>query len=255
MKQKNMLFLLFFMAAGMSGAYAQYYRFDPFVGGEKMIGIDVGTGFWLGNSDVKIIDNSYGPYSGYAAQSLKRPPFNPTVALVYRRILDNGTVNWGNSYRVAFNWWSGTVEGVSGSNPTNTFTTDYKYRNLELTDLYYIMIPIGDQFFVNAGGGLSLGLNMAPKSTISYSDGSASVDTEGGLDFMDMISAQIDFVVGADYLLSDNISLSANFIGYAFDFFGLFADGEEKGFRGVGEGLYVSKKFPAQFTVGVTFHL
>lgn len=254
-KQKIMLFMVFLMSAGMGNAYAQYYRFDPFAGGEKMIGVDVGTGFWLGNSDVKIIDNDYGAYSGYVAESLKRPPFNPTVAFVYRRTLDNGNVNWGNTYRIAFNWWQGTVEGVSTSNPNKAFSTDFKYRNIEITDLYYIMIPIGDQFSINAGGGLSIGLNMSPHSTIIYSDGTPSVKTEGGLAFMDMLSAQIDLVVGADYLINDNITLSANFIGYAFDFFGLLAEGEEKGFRGVGEGLFVSKKFPAQFTVGVAFHL
>ena len=252
--KKSIIVLAVLAFLGIGSSHAQYYRIDPFASGEKMIGLDVGIGGWFGSADF-LLENEYGTYAGYQATQLKRDPFNPTVGLIYKRTLENGRINWGNTYRVSMGWWHGTVEGVSTTNPSKTFTTDFKYRNVQLTDLYYAMIPVGDQININVGGGLSLGFNLSPTSTITFSDGTPQVETEGGMDFMDMMTAHIDFMVGADYLISDDFSLSVNFIGYPIDFFGLMDEEGKKGLRGVGEGLYVSKKFPFQLTFGFTYHL
>ena len=72
---------------------------------------------------------------------------------------------------------------------------------------------------------------------------------------MDMMIAMIDFMVGADYRLNDAITLSCNLIGYPIDFFGAVQEEGNKGLRGVGNGLYVSKKFPYQLMFGFTYSL
>ncbi len=253
MKKTLSIFVLAVLAATAS-LKAQYYYFDPFANGEKHLGVEAGIGGWFGKAQ-SLINNSDGAYSGYKADKLKRDPFNPTIAIIYKRTIENRNVNVGNTFRLAFNWWHGSVDGSDTVNTANTFTTKYKYTNIELSDLYYLMIPVGDNISINAGFGLTLGLNRDPSSTIEYSNGTPSVETKGGLDFMDLLSAQIDLMVGVDYMLTDDLTLSANIIGYPIDFFGLMDDENVKGLRGVGEGLYVSKKFPYHLTFGITYHL
>lgn len=252
--KKSIFTIVIITLLGIGNSQAQYYRIDPFAAGEKMIGLDLGLGGWFSSADA-ILNNDYSAYNGYQITDIKRSLFNPTIGFVYKRTIENGRINWGNTYRIAMAWWNGTVEGVSTTQPSKTFTTHYQYRNLDLTDLYYAIIPIGDQLNIIAGGGLSLGFNLSPKSTIEYSDGTPQVETTGGLEFMDMLSAHIDFIVGAEYLINDDFALNANLIGYPIDFFGLFDDEGPKGYRGVGEGLFVTKKFPFQLTFGFTYHL
>ena len=242
----------------LSGLKAQYYyTFDPFSDGDKHLGIEAGLGGWFGSSDVKITNNDYSsnPYYGFNADNFKRGIMNPNVAILYKRVLEDDRISWGNNYRVALNWWNGTVEGSSTTDPTTTFSTTFSYRNVQLSDLYYIMLPIGDILYINAGFGLTIGLNLSPKSTITYSDGRPTVTTTGGTDIMDLIIGTIDFMAGVDYKLTDSFTASLNLIGYPIDFFGLLEEPETKGLRGVGEGLYVSKKFPFQITLGMTYAL
>ena len=253
--KKTLSIIVLTVLAATASLKAQYYRIDPFAAGEKYLGVEVGIGGWLGQSQCTLTTNDYGAYSGYTADNLKRDPFNPTVALIYKRTIEQRNINLGTSFRLAFNWWHGSVEGSATANPANTFTTKFKYTNIEISDLYYLMFPVGDQISINAGFGLTLGLNRDPSSTIEFSNGTPTVETKVGLDFMDLLSAQIDLMVGVDYLLTDDITLSANIIGYPIDFFGMMDDENVKGFRGIGEGLYVSKKFPYQLTIGITYHL
>lgn len=255
---RKKLFVIALMAVISSGlAHAQFYTtFDPFVNGDKYLGVDVGLGGWLGSSNALLKGSSTtGPYAGFAADKLKRPPLCPSVALVYKRVLPQNNVSVASIYRIGMNWWNGTVEGSLTANPSTTFTTKYNYRTVEVTDIYALMIPVGDAIYINAGLGLTIGLNLGAKSTIEYSDGRESVNTTGGGEFMDIMLAEIDFVAGMDYMLNDSFSLSLNLIGYPLDFFGLFDDADTKGLRGVGEGLFVSKKFPFHLTAGITFAL
>lgn len=256
--KKALLLLAMLSLISMFSVNAQIrYYYDPFVNGDKSIGLEAGLGGWFGSANSLIIDNSYGgsPYTGYTADKLKRSPLNPSFAFIYKRVLEGNTISWGNTFKVALNMWHGTVEGSSTTNPANTFSTDFNYKTVELSQLYYAMIPIGDQFYINAGFGLSLGANLTPKSTITFSNGTEPVETEGGTDFMDMMICTIDFIVGADYRINDALTLSCNLTGHPIDFFGIFDEEGTKGMRGVGQGLYVSKKFPYHLTLGITYSL
>ncbi len=257
--KKAILSLAMFTMLAVCGANAQVrYVYDPFANGDKYIGLEAGVGGWFGSSDFKLnVDpyNTYSPYFGYSADKYKRTPLNPTVALLYKRVIEGNSISWGNNLRLAMNFWHGTVEGSSITNPANTFTTSFNYKTVELSEFYYAMIPVGDQFSINAGLGLTIGLILSTNSTIEFSDGSEPVTTQGGTDFMDLMLGMIDFMVGANYRISDSFTLSCNILGYPIDFFGLFDDEGNKGLRGVGERLYVSKKFPYQLTLGFTYSL
>lgn len=254
--KKTILSLAMISIVAMFSANAQIrYVYDPFANGDKYIGLEAGLGGWFGPAEFKINDSYGSPYAGYKAEKLKRSPLNPSVAFVYKRVIEGNRISWGNNFRLALNFWHGTVEGSDSLNAAKTFSTDFNYKTVELTELYYAMIPIGDQLYINAGIGLSLGLNLTPKSTITFSDGSEPVKTEGGTEFMDMMIAMIDFMVGVDYRLSDAFTLSCNIIGYPIDFFGAVQEEGNKGLRGVGNGLYVSKKFPYQLMFGFTYTL
>lgn len=254
MKRTVIVFSALMMLA-LGSAKAQIrYVYDPFANGDKYFGLEAGIGGWLSSSETKIVGYTTN-YEGYSPNQLKRTPFNPSVAIIYKRVLEGNTISVGNTYRMVFNWWHGTVEGTSLTNPANTFTTTFNYRTAELSDIYYAMIPIGDQISVNVGGGLTIGANLSPKSTIEFSDGSTAVNTQGGTDFMDLLTATIDFIVGVDYKLNDSFTLSCNLYGQPIDFFGLFEDDNVKGLRGVGDGLFVSKKFPYHLTLGFTYML
>lgn len=243
----------------VSGAKAQVrYVYDPFKNGDKSIGLEAGLGVWFGSSNFKLdIDPFYteSPYFGYAADKYKRSPLNPTVSLVYKRVIEGRRVCWGNNFRLTVSLWHGTVEGASTTNPANTFTTSFNYKTFELSEHYYAMIPINDQLFVNAGLGLSVGTVFGTRSTIEYSNGSESVNTKGGTDFLDLLTGLFDVLVGVDYRINDDFTLSCNLTGHPVDFFGLFDDDGKKGLRGVGEGLFVSKQFPCQLTFGFTYSL
>lgn len=257
--KKAILSLAMFTLLAVCGANAQVrYVYDPFVNGDKYIGLEAGLGGWFGSADLRLNVDSYNtssPYLGYTADKYKRSPLNPSIALLYKRVLEGNRISWGNNFRVALNFWHGTVEGTSITNPANTFTTTFNFKTAELTELYYAMIPVGDNLSINAGLGLTIGLNLTPKSTIEYSNGTPAVNTQGGTDFMDMMMAMIDVMVGVDYRVTDAITLSCNLLGYPIDFFGLFNDEGNKGLRGVGEGLYVSKRFPYHLTFGFTYSL
>lgn len=255
MKKAVFIFAITIIATTCVKAQQIRYTYDPFREGDKYISVEAGLGGWLGGKDYKLTNTTSGPYAGYNATKMSRDPFNPNLAIVYKRVLENDKISWGNNFRLAMNWWHGTVEGVSTTNPSKTFTTDYKYSNVDFSSLYYAMIHVGDDFEIDAGFGLSLGFSMMPKSTISYSDGTPTMNTEGGLDIMDLLTCTIDFMVGVEYHLTESISFSGNLIGYPIDFFGLLGDEETKGMKGVGEGLYVSKKFPYQLTFGFIYAL
>lgn len=126
---------------------------------------------------------------------------------------------------------------------------------MELTGLYYAMIPIGDDFFINAGLGLTIGINLTPESTIEYSNGLPAVNTKGGTEISDIFMGMFDVMAGVDYRITDAITLSCNLLGYPVDFFGIINRDGIKGLRGVGEELYVSKKFPYHLTFGFTYSL
>ena len=255
--KKNLLTIALLIIASMSISKAQYYttHYDPFVNGEKSFGISVGSALWFGSSDFLLKTGSKN-YTGFNAEKLTRSLFSPSFMIHYKRVLEGNKINWGNSYYIGYFTWSGTVTGTSATDPNLTFTTDYKSSSAELVDFYYAMVPVGDQISINAGIGLALGLNLDPKSTIKYSDGRTDVETKGGLEFIDLLKANIGFLVGADYKLSDSFILNCTLLGYPIDFFGSLNDDEAtKGKIGVGEGLYVSKKFPAQLTIGFTYAL
>lgn len=261
--KKQLIIATIILAAFCSKANAQYYttmRYDPFVNGNKYIGISVGMGGWFSPADFILNVNSYdtqNPYLNFQANELSRSLFNPSVMIHYKRVLEGRTLSWGNSYYIGYFSWSGKVKGVSKTNPNVTFTTNYHTRNVDLTDLYYAIYHINDNLSVNAGIGMTIGLNLDPKATITFSDGSDDVETTGGLEFMDLLKCNIDFVVGAEYKLSDSFHLNCNFIGYPIDFFGMAnnENGDTKGLRGVGQGLYITKKFPFSLTFGFTYAL
>lgn len=260
--KKALLSFAILLSAFAMNARAQYYtyRYDPFRNGDKYIGLSVGMGGWLSGSDFYLhVDdyNTTSPYFGFQAEELSRSIFNPSVMFNYKRVLEGRSISWANNIHFAFSMWNGEVKGTSTTNPALTFTTKYRNTSLNIADLYYAIIHIGDKVELNVGGGVTIGYNFNPKSTISYSDGREDVETSGGLEFMDLMSATIDFMVGADYRLSDVFSLNCNFIGHPIDFFGLGTPeyAETKGMRGVGEGLFVTKKFPFHLTIGFTYAL
>ncbi|MBP5516494.1 MAG: hypothetical protein J6X86_06040 [Bacteroidales bacterium] len=253
--KRNILVLAMLTIAFVGGLKAQFVTYVPFQNGEKGIGLNVGIGGWFGPSDFIIDNSSSSIYNGYQGTKLKRLPFNPSVALHYRRVLSGNRVDWGNSLIIGMSWWSGKVEGEQTANPANTFETNFKYHRFELSDQYYIMIPVGDKLSIKAGIGATLSCNFDPTSTTEFSDGTPSVKSEGGLDFMDRLGCSIDGIVGVEYTLNESFVASCNLTCYAFDFFGLFDDSATKGYRGVGEGLFVNKKLPYQLTFGIAYVL
>lgn len=258
MKKILLVSSMFTLLAVVSANAQVRYVYDPFVNGDKHIGIEAGLGGWFGSADFMLnVDqyNTSSPYLGYTVDKYKRSPLNPSIALIYKRVLEGNRISWGNTSRVALNFWHGTVEGSSITNAANTFTTTFNYKSVELTGLYYAMIPIGDDFFINAGLGLTIGINLTPESTIEYSNGLPSVNTKGGTEVSDIFMGMFDVMVGVDYRITDAITLSCNLLGYPVDFFGIINREGIKGLRGVGEELYVSKKFPYHLTFGFTYSL
>lgn len=235
-------------------AFAQYWTsttsYDPFRNGEKSIGLTFGTGWWFGPSEANIL-SSYGIFGNYTTTKVSRPPLNPSISFHYKRVLQGNTVSWGNSFLISYNSWSGKVEGAHINGDTS-FTTEYKFAEIMLSDIYYIMIPVGEKISINAGAGLSIGVNRSTKSTATFSNGN-SMELNGGGEISDWLIGKIIAMAGVDYALSDSFTVSGNVMAWPLDIFGSL--GDHKDMRNVGEGLYVNTKLPFQLTVGFTYSL
>lgn len=236
-------------------AFAQYWTttstYDPFREGDKHIGLSVGTGVYMGPSEAQIFGNNYGIYKDLSVKDMNRSILNPTIAFHYKRVLQNNRVDWGNSFLLAYSRWGGKVEGANTLGDT-TFNAKYSYGELTISTSYYIMVPIGDKLHINAGIGLTIGVGLLSKATVEYSYG-VSENSTGGPEFTDMLIGRINALVGVDYALSDSFTLTANLMAWPYDPFDLL--NEHKGFRNIGDGLYVNDKLPFQLTVGFTYAL
>lgn len=240
-------------------SFAQYWTttntYDPFKNGDKSIGLSVGTGMWFGPSEALISGADYGYDKGRVITDVSRNVLNPSIALHYKRVLQGNTVDWGNSFFLSYSKWGGKIEGNNSGNDTATkhytFTKEYSWSEVTLSDMFYLMIPIGDNIKINAGLGLTIGIGLPSKSSYTRSDGVTS--DYAGMSFSDLIIGRINVMAGVDYALSDSFTLNANIIGWPFDIFGLM--NEHKNMRAVGNEFYVNTKLPFQLTVGFTYAL
>lgn len=256
--KKNFI-VLAVMAIIAVPAFAQYWTtrstYDPFRNGDKSIGLSVGTGMWFGPSDAISVGSDYGTNKGRVITNVSRPPLNPSIALHYKRVLQGNTVDWGNSLFLSYSRWGGKIEGNNSGNDTASvkwsFTDKYNWSELLITDMFYIMVPIGERIRINAGVGLSIGMCLKPKSEYTRSDGYSSSNFT--MEFFDLLISRIDAMVGVDYALSDSFSVNANIMAWPLDVFGALTD--HKNMRSAGEGLYVNTKLPFQLTAGFTYSL
>ena len=248
--KKTIISMVLAMAFGMP-AFAQYWTtyggYDPFSNGDKHIGLMVGTGGWFSNFEYNISNSSY---SSKKVTDVERALINPSISLHYKRVLSGNTVDWGSSFLLSYTTWGGKYNVLDTAAKT-TFTTKYSYSEVTLSDLIYLMVPIGDDISINAGVGLTIGLGLAPKLSTESSDGSTE-EAQGQSDFGDMLIGRINAMVGADYHLSDSFTVSANLIAWPLDIFSLL--GESK-MRGIGNGVSMSDKMPFQLMVGFTYAL
>ncbi|MBP5327553.1 MAG: hypothetical protein J6Y98_06575 [Bacteroidales bacterium] len=236
-------------------SFAQYWSttssYDPFKNGEKHLGIAVGLGGWFSKGDA-LLNTSYGPYEGYRVTKVTRLPISPSAGIHFKRILQGKKLDYGNSFIISFNKWTGKVKGINDSSAV-TFTSKYSYADVTLTDLYTLMIPIGEKIHVSAGVGMSIGIGLTPKASIEYSDGNTEA-LKGGLEFSDLLIARLDAVLGFDYILNNTFTFNAMMIGYPIDIFGGLM-GDNPGYHSVGGDLFVKDKFPFQLMVGCTLAL
>lgn len=251
---KKVFITLALMAFFTMPSFAQYWTttstYDPFKNGDKHIGLTVGTGWWFGPSEALNNSQTWDNLYGYTITDVNRPPMNPTISFHYKRVLQGNNVDWGNSFYLSYNRWGGKVEG---QNVDTTFTAEYQYAEAMISELFYIMIPIGDNLKINAGAGLSIGMGLKSKTTITFSNDKPVMESSNG-EFSDLIIGKIIATAGLDYALSDSFTVSANVLAWPLDIFGALKEGV-KDMRNLGNDLYVSNKLPFQLTVGFTYAL
>ena len=254
---KKILLIAFLLLSAVGSVNAQYYLIiDPF-----------------SPADFKIKQNENGPYNGYTATTVNRSLMSPSINLNYKRVLEFNNVNASNIILLGYTIYRGTVEGVSNSNPDNTFITNYSRGVVEFSDFYSLDIPIGDVFSINAGLGTTVGFVRQPKAITEYSDGSPTheaaqselfsfgdfYEDELELNIWDFFKYTLDYIVGVNYNITDDITLSFNLHGTAINIISelesLFSEETSavKNYEHFGDGLYVSKKLPCRLLFGFTY--
>lgn len=249
--KKNIFAIASILLLATGSARAQfYYYWDPFANGEKSLGVDIAFGGWVDKPTFQLESFASGPYTGYSDGVLKRSFIEPSAALVYKRMIRGSILDWGNIFRINFYYNSGTFEAVSSTNPANTLTTKYNFKSIDVTDLYLLMIPIGETVHINLGGGFAIGHLFAPTSRIDYSDGTPSQELKGN---PESFSAKLELMLGADYSLNDEFTLTFSLIAHPINLFGFF--GENPGYTNVGSSLYVSSVLPYYASFGFFYNL
>lgn len=233
------------MAIVLTGSAKAQFRtyFDPFVDGDKYIGLSYSNEGWLLPDNVKMGENEI-------LNSSHRSIINPGVVLQYRRVLENSTVHTANSFFLGFNHMSGEAEGCSASDASATWVTNYSYNKLFLTDIYMLMFQIGDDFTLDMGLGLTFYMTTGMKSSTSYSDGTTAEGNLGMSDFGSYLNAML----GAKYNLNDSFSVTCNFTANAFNLISLVAE-DNPGMFTVREGMSASYRLPYQIMVGFLYAL
>ncbi|MBO7489067.1 MAG: hypothetical protein J6T88_02200 [Bacteroidales bacterium] len=243
---KRKLLLLAIIAIVTAGSvYAQFRTYwDPFANGDKYLGISYSNGGFILPNAVNVNTNKY------VLNDFSRSFFNPGVAIHYRRVNEHRNISTANTFILSFNHWSGKVEGAQASNTDSTWTTKYSINGIFLTDLYSLLIPIGDNLNIDLGLGVTIGSFRTPKYTNTYFDGTS----ESGNGSVEGMSAYLNLALGVDYRLTDNMLATCSFTTHAFNVFGMIAS-DEPGFFTARSGVSVSYRMPYQLMLGILFQL
>lgn len=244
MKQK-LLFLALIAILSLGSAKAQFRTYwDPFARGDKYLGVSYSNGGFILPNAVEVNTNKY------VLNDYSRSFVNPGVAIQYRRVNEHRRLSTANTFVLSFNHWSGKVEGANVTNTDTTWTTKYGINGLFLTDLYSLMIPVGDNLSIDLGLGVTVGSFRTPKYTNTFSDGSS----ESGDGSVDGMSAYLNLMLGVDYRLTDNILATCSFTSHAFNIFGMIGS-DNPGFFNARSGVSVSYRMPFQLMLGIMFQL